>query len=115
MVTKIYPGILLLLLVSQRRWRELGTTLAWVLGFGLLGLAVLGAAPYEAFFTYHLPRILSGEAFLQGDIITAITVGIGDLPGKLRLLGVTSSGEVLGFLRNRFSRFRYRYLFHLGE
>lgn len=34
----------------------------WGLGFALVGLAVLGVAPYEAFVFYELPRLGSGEA-----------------------------------------------------
>lgn len=60
---KIFPGILLLLLVFQRRWRSV----AWTAGFALVmvitAVAVLGRAPFDALFSYQLPRLASGAAF----------------------------------------------------
>ena len=80
-VTKLYPAVLLLLLVSQRRWRELGMTLIWMVGFGVLGLALLGPAPYQAFFFHQLPGMLDGSVFdfSDGDArdnLTAIIVSV---------------------------------------
>jgi alpha-1,2-mannosyltransferase len=60
---KIFPGILLLLLVFQRRWRSV----AWTVGFALViliaAVAFLGRAPFDALFSYQLPRLASGAAF----------------------------------------------------
>jgi hypothetical protein len=97
-VTKLYPGVLLLLLASQRRWRELGVTLIWMAAFGVLGLALLGSAPYEAFFSDHLPRLLDGSIFDTADdpMLTAIKTGVPQLPGRLRLLGMTFLPDQLG-------------------
>lgn len=66
-VTKIYPGVLVLLLASQRRWRELGVTLIWMAAFGVLGLAILGSAPFQAFLNHQLPGILDGSVFDYSD------------------------------------------------
>jgi hypothetical protein len=98
-ITKLYPGVLLLLLISQRRWRELGATLIWMGAFGVLALAVLGPAPYQAFISYQLPRVLDGSAFPSpdgDDMLTAILVGITALSGRLRMLGTTFLPAGLG-------------------
>jgi hypothetical protein len=96
-VTKLYPAVLLLLLVSQRRWRDLGATLVWIAAFGVLGFALLGPAPYGAFFSYHLPRLIDGSAFDPDDaMLTAIKTGVPQIPGRLRLLGVTFLPAQLG-------------------
>jgi len=101
-VTKIYPAVLLLLLLFQRRWRDLGTTLAWIAVLGISGLALLGAAPHRAFFD-HLPHLLDGAAFDSPfwdpntrDVMTAIKIGVSEIPGRLRLLGVTLIPAELG-------------------
>ncbi len=92
LVSKLFPGLLLIYLAARGRWREIGWTLGFALGFTLLALAVLGWAPYGAFLSYHLPRIASGEAFSfvdrQGVFYTARNLGIFGLIGKLGLLGL---------------------------
>ncbi len=97
-VTKLYPGVLLLLLASQRRWRELGMTLIWMAAFGVLGLALLGPAPYQAFFSDHLPHLLDGSAFDTADDpgMTAIKTGVPQLPARLSLLGMTFLPAAIG-------------------
>jgi len=104
-VCKLFPGILVLYLLAQRRWRPVISTAAWSLAWVLLGLAVLGWAPYEAFFDYQLPRISSGEAFaffLRSDLTIASNWGIYGLPIKLGRLGVpgmtTEVASVLSWL-----------------
>jgi alpha-1,2-mannosyltransferase len=61
-VSKLYPGMLLIYLAAQRRWRALAWTCAWCLILVLIGLWDLGATPHLAFLD-HLPKLLSGEAF----------------------------------------------------
>jgi alpha-1,2-mannosyltransferase len=88
---KIFPGILVLLLLFQRRWRSV----AWTAGFGILILivawAVLGAAPFVAMISYNLPRLSTGAAvetqFQYPDAIAASHAVFG-LVQKLSLLGV---------------------------
>ncbi|HKQ98315.1 MAG TPA: glycosyltransferase family 87 protein [Candidatus Polarisedimenticolia bacterium] len=88
---KIFPGILILLLLFQRRWRSL----AWVAGFAVLFLGlswvVLGEAPFRAMLAYNLPRLSSGEAFesifAHPDAIAA-SHSVFALVQKLGLLGV---------------------------
>ena len=38
-------------------------TVIWMVGFGALGLVLLGPAPYQAFLTHQLPGILDGSVF----------------------------------------------------
>jgi hypothetical protein len=91
MVCKIAPGILLVPLLLQRRWREVGYTLAASAAFVLLGLLVLGTGPYESFFSYQLPRIASGEAFsFVGKEVFTVARNMSPyaIPYKLRILGL---------------------------
>ena len=61
-LSKVFPGILVLLLLWQRRWRAA----AWTAGFTIVvfvgSVLVLGEAPYRALLSYHLPRLSSGAA-----------------------------------------------------
>jgi hypothetical protein len=102
-VTKLYPAVLLLLLAVQRRWRALGVTVIWMVGFGALGLVLLGPAPFQAFLNHQLPGILDGSVFDYSDFkpagrdnMTAIIVSVSTLPGRLRLLGAPLLPENLG-------------------
>ena len=87
---KIFPGVFVLLLLFQRRWRSL----AWTCAFGIVILAasfvVLGAAPFAALVSYHLPRMSTGAAleslFAHPDNIAASHSVFG-LVQKLSLLG----------------------------
>ena len=92
---KIFPLVLVFPLLAQRRFREIGWTAAFGLGFTALTLGVFGWAPFEAFFTYHLPRLGSGAAFAFdevwpeiADLVVADNQGIFGLVVKLGALGV---------------------------
>jgi hypothetical protein len=62
-LSKIAPGILLVYLLAKRRWKEVGWTIAFCLGFSLLALVVIGPKPFEAFISYQLPKLQNGSAF----------------------------------------------------
>lgn len=90
-VTKIFPGLLLVYFAFQRR----GRPILWTLGFAGLylgaGLIVLGPEPYDAFVHYQIPRLLSGEAFsfnLANDLTLASNASIWSIPFKLDRLGI---------------------------
>jgi alpha-1,2-mannosyltransferase len=88
-VSKLYPGLLVLFLLVRRDWRALG----WTAAFGLVLLVAtyvdLGAAPFAAFVD-HMPRLLSGEAFpaLRNPGPIVINHSIPGLVFKAKLLGL---------------------------
>ena len=101
-VSKIFPGILGVYLLSRRRWRDA----AWTAGFGagccLLALAMVGTAPFLAFLDYELPRLSSGEAFsrpFSRPFAVAHNMAPFGLPLKLAQVGVAgmtvSTGRVV--------------------
>lgn len=62
-VAKVFPAVLLVPLLVRRRFRELAWTAAWGAALTVAAFLVFGAAPFVAFFEYHLPRLGSGAAF----------------------------------------------------
>ena len=92
-VSKLYPGVLVLYLLLRRDWRAVGWTAAAALALSLVTLADLGWTPFAAFLD-HLPKILSGEAFpgLSRPPALAINQSIPGLVFKLGLFGVPNMG-----------------------
>jgi alpha-1,2-mannosyltransferase len=100
-LSKIFPGVLLVWLAAQRRWRDI----AWTLGIGalfvLVALTVLGPEPFIAFISYQLPRMVSGAAFSfieRADIpafIVSRNFSVYAVVAKLRLLGVSGLGTTM--------------------
>lgn len=94
-LAKIFPALLFVYLVAQRRWREVLSTLVFVAIFSALSVAVLGVAPMKAFLSFELPRLINGHAFLFGDreglplFIRARNFSIYGLIVKLQLLGIS--------------------------
>ena len=85
-LSKIFPGLLLVVLAGQRRWREIGWTLVFGVAFVMLALLILGTDPFVAFVSYQLPRIVSGEAFSFPDRIDLVLVLLGQ--GVALALGI---------------------------
>lgn len=90
-LSKLAPGVLGIVLLSQRRWRDA----AWIAGFSgllvVLSLLAHGPDPLVSFATWALPRIRSGEAFsfLDDDLFSIYTnTGPFGLPFKLQVLGL---------------------------
>ena len=97
-VSKLFPGILVLYLAFQKRWRDLAWTAVFGAAFAVLSLAVVGRAPFAQFFEYALPRLLSGEAFSFATDPLVVTTNL-SVPGmvwKLDFLGVEGASEWLG-------------------
>lgn len=91
-VTKVFPGLLLVYLAVRRQGRPILWTLVFAGILLLLGLIVLGPAPYRAFIEYHVPRLASGEAFsfnLTNDLTIATNSSVYAIPFKLQRLGVS--------------------------
>jgi len=109
-VSKLAPVFLLVFLLGRRRWREVLWTVGACAVFSLLGLAVLGWAPFEAFLGYQLPRIQNGDAFSFYEkakpFIISRNFGIPGLATKLGYLGVPGMshavGSVLGWIYTLF-------------
>jgi hypothetical protein len=62
-VAKIFPGILFVHLVAQRKWREVIWTAVFAIVLILLAFLIVGPIPFKMFIEYELPRLSSGEAF----------------------------------------------------
>jgi alpha-1,2-mannosyltransferase len=94
-LAKIFPGLLGVLLLVQRRWRAVGyTCLAATIICGL-SVAVLGTKVWSDFLFYHLPHVQSGEAlaFLAATPREiAFNHAPFGIPFKLQALGLTSWG-----------------------
>lgn len=89
--SKISPGLLVLVLLVQRRYREVLWTAGFGLVFVLLSLLLFGAAPFEAFITYQLPMLSSGKAlgFLAEGGNRAVNLAPFGIPFKLAFLGLS--------------------------
>ncbi len=89
-VSKVYPGILGVLLVADRRWTSVLWTIGWATMFVIGTLLWMGSGPFIDFFNYQLPRIQSGAAFswIEAPDMAPVNFGIHGLMIKLRVLGV---------------------------
>ena len=90
-VTKIFPGVLVVYLAVRGRRREALATACACAAISLLALLVLGPAPFRAFFGYQLPRMSTGEAFSffqRGWLYVSRNLSVSGVVFKLRELGV---------------------------
>jgi hypothetical protein len=91
-VGKLFPAMLVIFLLLQKRWRAVLWTGGWMIAYALLTLIVFGPKPYEAFFSYQMPRLAGGEAFsFAAENFAALTkntsvLGIAHKLGKLGVL-----------------------------
>lgn len=92
-VSKLYPGVLVLYLLLRRDWQAVAWTIAFSLAFALVSIVDVGFEPYMA-FGKHMPKLLSGEAFpaFRNPDAIAVNESIPGLVFKLRLFGLTSMG-----------------------
>jgi hypothetical protein len=104
-LAKVFPGILLVLLVVQRRWRALGWAAGAAVAITLVAVLVIGLQPFRAFLGYQLPRMQSGEAFdFAKDypeyrlFLVADNFSPAGLVAKLHELGVRGATPRLGRL-----------------
>jgi hypothetical protein len=91
-VSKLFPGLLIVYLLMQRKWRALAWTAGACVALIAISLVDTGWAPYKAFLD-HLPGLLSGEAFtpLRRPGGVALNYSVPGMVLKLRLFGVTGS------------------------
>ncbi|MCB9762047.1 MAG: DUF2029 domain-containing protein [Alphaproteobacteria bacterium] len=98
-LAKISPGLLGVLLLTQRRWRDVGWTALWALVLCGLTALVFGPEPFEAFVRYQLPRLSSGEAlgFLDDRLDTvAMNLSPFGVPFKLAAMGIPVDAWAVG-------------------
>lgn len=67
-VSKVFPGLLLIWLAGQKRWKALAWASVACLVYIGIALVVLGPEPFAAFFSYEMPRLSSGAAFWYDDL-----------------------------------------------
>jgi alpha-1,2-mannosyltransferase len=94
-LAKIFPGLLGVLLLMQRRWRAVGYTCLAAAVLCALSVAVLGTRVWHDFLYYHLPHVQSGEAlkFLAGATREIeYNVAPFGIPFKLAALGLAGWG-----------------------
>ncbi len=94
-VSKVYPGMLGVLLIARRQWRAVGWTVAWSAAFTAAAWLMVGSAPFVDFFRYQWPRIESGQAFfwMEAADVAPINYGVHGLVIKLRFLGLPWTGH----------------------
>lgn len=92
-VSKLYPGLLLLFLLLRRDWRAAAWTAFFSIAILAISIADVGIEPYVA-FARHMPKLLSGEAFpaFRNPAAIAVNESIPGLAFKLKLLGVPHMG-----------------------
>jgi hypothetical protein len=94
-LAKIFPGLLGVLLLVQRRWRAAAYTCLAAAAICALSVAVLGTRVWRDFFFYHLPKVQSGEALrFMADTPREVAFNLAPfgIPFKLAALGVGSWG-----------------------
>lgn len=91
-VSKLFPGLLLVFLLLQRRWRAVFWTGGWMIVYCAITLVLFGPLPFEAFLTYQMPRLADGEAF------SFATTYLAPLVKNCSMLGVAYKLEKLGLL-----------------
>ncbi len=102
-VSKLFPGLLLVYLIVRRQWRAVAWTAAMGVLLVVLSLAVVGARQYVA-FADHLPGLVGGEAFpaFRNPSAMAINFSIPGLVFKLKLLGLGGlsfgASKIVGWL-----------------
>jgi alpha-1,2-mannosyltransferase len=93
-VSKLFPGLLLVFLLMQKRWRAVCWTCGWMAAYCLTTALLFGLQPFEAFLSYQLPRLVSGEAFSFATAYLAPLVKNGSIlgiPHKLTTLGLLAN------------------------
>jgi hypothetical protein len=98
-LSKIYPAVLGVGLLFEKRWRAV----LWTAGAGVvlcaLTMVVYGTGPFSDFIHYQIPRLSAGDAFPQTELPWAITLNqsfYGWLV-KLRALGIGALDRDVGY------------------
>lgn len=93
-LSKIFPGLLGVLLLVQLRWRAVAWTCVAAVGLVALSVGVLGTRVWNDFLFYHLPHVQSGEAlrFLAAPQEVEFNSAPFGLPFKFAALGFEGGG-----------------------
>lgn len=96
--SKIFPGVLILYLLFQKRWFEVAWTTVFGVALGLLAWVVIGSTQIIQFVDYMLPRLTSGDAFsFVTDTLPIVTnLSIPGTVWKLNFLGFENGASLLG-------------------
>jgi hypothetical protein len=98
-VAKIFPGILFIYIIAQKKFRDAFWTAGSAVVLSLIAFLVVGPNPFQSFIEYELPRLSSGEAF-SGPFSRAFAVARNmapfGLPLKLGWLGVSGMTLEIG-------------------
>lgn len=92
-VSKLYPGPLVVYLMVRRQWRAAAWTVGFGIAFALASLVDIGWAP-QVGFLHHVPGLLSGHAFpaFRNPMAVAINYSMPGLAFKARLFDVPGMG-----------------------
>jgi alpha-1,2-mannosyltransferase len=66
-LSKIFPGVLLIWLAVRKRWADLAWATAACGVFTLAAIVLLGPQPFRMFVEYQMPRLADGRAFAFGE------------------------------------------------
>jgi MFS family permease len=94
-LAKIFPALLGVVLLMQRRWRAVGYTVVIAAALCALSVALLGTKVWHDFVFYHLPKVQSGEAFqfmAESDQNIEFNLSFFGVPFKLGALGLAGWG-----------------------
>lgn len=88
-LSKLFPGVLVVYLLVRRQWRALAWTVGLCAGLIVASLLDTGPTPYHAFFS-HVPRLLGGEAFpaFRNPMAIAKNYSVPGMVFKLHLFGL---------------------------
>jgi alpha-1,2-mannosyltransferase len=88
-VSKLFPGMLLVYLMVRRKWRALAWTTCLIAALVVISLVDTGWAPYSAFL-HHLPKLLGGESFpaFRNPVSVAKNYSVPGMVFKLKLFGI---------------------------
>jgi len=94
-VSKLFPGLLLVYFLARGKLRPVAATIVAAAGFAALALLLFGADVYRAFFSFHVPRLISGDAFPMLKFVPPailINHSVYGIVLKAKLLGLTTHG-----------------------
>ncbi len=97
-VSKLFPGLLLVYLIVRRRWSAVLWTCGAMVAICVATLLVFGVKPFDAFVGFQLGRLFSGEAFnfaWTNPRAIAVNSSVMGAAFKLQKLGVLGNLDAL--------------------